>query len=295
VTPFTFVIMGAPDHLPLCLRERRERAMGRWIVSGPFLRSGTISSHSNRLETSLKMTLVACPDCGASVSARAPICPNCGCPVSSIQRTAATKRAVLSGYGMTKRWIVRSSSFFGTHWVLSYFLVLALVGLVATGVRLQTLPVDAERAPHLAGSSMATGIGAALHLGFWSDRIESTILSTQYKVDPNYRLPDLQSSEWATLESGLDTSLLTEYGSAVSRENAQAIRTILLKKQAFYRQILDRPENDRVLVFLIATEIELVGTLWLPISLLSLLSAAVSRRAAVVDAAGARGSGMGSD
>jgi hypothetical protein len=202
--------------------------------------------------------------------------------VSSIRATAATKRAVFSGYGMTKRWIERSCSFLGTHWLLSYFLVLALGGLVLTGVRLQTLPVDAERAPHVAGSSLTTGIGAALRVGFWCDHIGSQLLNTQYEFDPRYHLANRQSSEWAMLEAGLDDGLLIEYANAVSRDHALAIRTRLLKKQAFYRQILDRPENDRAFVFLIATDIELVGSLWLPIALLSLLSAAVSRRPAAV-------------
>jgi hypothetical protein len=183
---------------------------------------------------------------------------------------------------MSKRWIKRTCTFFDTHWLLSYFLVLGLVGLVVTGVRLQTLPVDAGRAPHLAGSSFTTGIGAALRVGFWSGQIENAIMSTQYKVDESYRLPDTESSEWAKLASDLDAHLFIEYANATSREGALAIRTSLLKKQEFYRQILDRPENDRVFVFLIATEIELLVTLWLPIALVWLLSAAVRRRAAVV-------------
>lgn len=49
------------------------------------------------------MALINCPDCGTSVSDKAPTCVKCGCPIASASDVAAIKTTLTTTQGTAKR------------------------------------------------------------------------------------------------------------------------------------------------------------------------------------------------
>jgi len=70
------------------------------------------------------MPLVKCPDCGQTVSDRAPSCPSCGCPLRSVDRRP--RSALDKEIGSAKCCLV---VFLG---ILVFSIISALVGLLSS-------------------------------------------------------------------------------------------------------------------------------------------------------------------